>query len=96
VIDLGVANNVVEKSGAWFSYKGERLGQGRENSKQTLKNDTELRGRIEREVRLKLGIPVPQTEEERAESKAEKADKSDKSEKAEKAEKAEPATSGKK
>jgi recombination protein RecA len=64
VIDLGVANNVVEKSGAWFSYKGERLGQGRENSKQTLKNDTELRGRIEREVRIKLGIPVPQTDEE--------------------------------
>jgi recombination protein RecA len=90
VIDLGVANNVVEKSGAWFSYKGERLGQGRENSKQTLKNDTELRGRIEREVRIKLGIPVPETADERAESKAEKADKP------EKAEKAEPATSGKK
>jgi recombination protein RecA len=83
VIDLGVANNVVEKSGAWFSYKGERLGQGRENSKQTLKNDTELRGRIEREVRIKLGIPVAETAEERAESKA--AEKADKAEKAESA-----------
>ena len=91
VIDLGVANGVVEKSGAWFSYKGERLGQGRENSKQTLKNDTELRGRIEREVRIKLGIPVPQTEDERAESKA-----ADKADKAEKAEKSESATSSKK
>jgi recombination protein RecA len=82
VIDLGVANNVVEKSGAWFSYKGNRLGQGRENSKQTLKNDTNLRGEIEREVRIKLGIPVPETAEERAESKAEKADKAEKAESA--------------
>jgi recombination protein RecA len=82
VIDLGVANNVVEKSGAWFSYKGERLGQGRENSKQTLKNNTELRSRIEQEVRAALGIPVPQTADERAESKAEKADKPEKAESA--------------
>src|SRR5213079_2227045 len=40
-VDLGVNNRVVEKSGAWFSYKGERLGQGRENSKQTLKDNPE-------------------------------------------------------
>ncbi|MGB8507151.1 MAG: recombinase RecA [Pyrinomonadaceae bacterium] len=57
VIDLGVANNIVEKSGAWFSYKGERLGQGRENSKQTLKDNPELLQRIDTEVRAKLGIP---------------------------------------
>jgi recombination protein RecA len=82
VIDLGVANNVVEKSGAWFSYKGERLGQGRENSKQTLKNNVELRGRIEHEVRIALGIPVPETADERAESKAEKSDKAEKAESA--------------
>ncbi|MFN2452930.1 MAG: recombinase RecA [Pyrinomonadaceae bacterium] len=58
IIDLGVVNNIVEKSGAWFSYKGERLGQGRENSKQTLKNNKELSTRIENEVRAALGIPV--------------------------------------
>src|SRR5438874_12535702 len=58
VLDLGVTNKVVEKSGAWFSYKGERLGQGRENSKQTLKDDAALRRRIENEVRGTLGIPV--------------------------------------
>jgi recombination protein RecA len=58
IIDLGVVHNVVEKSGAWFSYKGERLGQGRENSKQTLKNNKELAGRIENEVRVALGIPA--------------------------------------
>ncbi|MGI9108242.1 MAG: recombinase RecA [Pyrinomonadaceae bacterium] len=78
VIDLGVANQIVEKSGAWFSYQGERLGQGRENSKQTLKDNLELRGRIERDVRGALGIPVPETVEERAE-KAEKNGKAESS-----------------
>jgi recombination protein RecA len=64
VLDLGVANKVVEKSGAWFSYKGERLGQGRENSKQTLKDDANLLRRMENEVRVALGIPVIAGEEE--------------------------------
>jgi recombination protein RecA len=58
VIDLGVANKIVEKSGAWFSYRGERLGQGRENAKQTLKDDAGLLRRIENEVRVALGIPA--------------------------------------
>jgi len=57
-IDLGVINKVVEKSGAWFSYKGERLGQGRENSKQTLKDNPEMLQRLENDVRVALGIPV--------------------------------------
>ena len=63
-IDLGVANKVVEKSGAWFSYKGERLGQGRENSKQTLRDNVELLQRIENEVRVALGIPARGVEEQ--------------------------------
>jgi recombination protein RecA len=58
VLDLAVVQRVVEKSGAWFSYKGERLGQGRENSKQTLKENVEMLRRIEREVKVKLGMPV--------------------------------------
>jgi len=58
VIDLGVINKVVEKSGAWFSYKGERLGQGRENSKQTLRDNPEMLQRVENEVRTALGIPT--------------------------------------
>jgi recombination protein RecA len=58
-LDLGVANRVVEKSGAWFSYKGERLGQGRENSKQTLKDNPDLLKLLENEVRVALGIHVP-------------------------------------
>jgi len=58
VLDLAVAQSVVDKSGAWFSYKGDRLGQGRENSKQTLKEKPELLRKIEREVKVKLGLPV--------------------------------------
>jgi recombination protein RecA len=58
VIDLGVINKVVEKSGAWFSYKGERLGQGRENSKQTLRDNPEMLQRVENDVRAALGIPT--------------------------------------
>src|ERR671921_824742 len=58
VLDLAVTNKVVEKAGAWFSYGGERLGQGRENSKQNLRDNPELFERIENEVRAALGIPV--------------------------------------
>jgi recombination protein RecA len=63
VLDLATAQRVVEKSGAWFSYKGDRLGQGRENAKQSLKDNPELLRRIENEVKLKLGLPVRETEE---------------------------------
>jgi recombination protein RecA len=58
VLDLAVANKVVEKAGAWFSYRGERLGQGRENSKQNLKDNRELLTRVENEVKTALGIPT--------------------------------------
>ena len=58
VLDLAVVQRVVEKSGAWFSYKGERLGQGRENSKSALRENKEVLKRIEREVKVKLGMPV--------------------------------------
>ncbi len=57
LIDQGVLRKIVDKSGAWFSYKGERLGQGRENSKQTLKDNPDLRLRIENEVRESMGMP---------------------------------------
>ncbi|HZN10838.1 MAG TPA: recombinase RecA, partial [Blastocatellia bacterium] len=56
LIDLGVENRVVEKSGAWFSYKGERLGQGRENSKAALRDNPELLARVEKDLRAALGI----------------------------------------
>ena len=59
MLDLAVANKVVEKAGAWFSYGSERLGQGRENTKQFLKDNPELSERMRREVRAALGIPTP-------------------------------------
>src|SRR5216110_962016 len=58
LLDLASNNRVVEKSGAWFSYKGERLGQGRENAKQTLKDHPEVLLRIENDVKRALGLPV--------------------------------------
>lgn len=61
LIDIGVDKKVVEKSGAWFSYRGERLGQGRENAKNTLRENSELCARVEREVREALGILKPKS-----------------------------------
>ena len=58
LLDLAVAQRAVEKSGAWFSYKGERLGQGRENAKQSLRDNPEVLRKIERDVKVKLGLPV--------------------------------------
>jgi recombination protein RecA len=56
LLDLGVAQNVVEKSGSWFSYKGERIGQGRENVRQFLKENVDIRARIDAELRKALGL----------------------------------------
>ncbi len=58
LLDLATNNRVVEKSGAWFSYKGERLGQGRENAKQTMKDNPETLRKIETDVKKALGLPV--------------------------------------
>jgi recombination protein RecA len=57
LIDLGVENGIIEKSGTWFSYKGERLGQGRENIRKLLKQNKELCEKIENDLREKLGLP---------------------------------------
>ena len=60
LIDLGVAQNVVEKSGSWFSYKGERIGQGRENARQFLKDNPDIRQSIDTELRKALGLTKPE------------------------------------
>ncbi len=57
LLDLAVNYNIVEKSGSWFSYKGERLGQGRDNVKNLLKESSELLERIETDVKAELGFP---------------------------------------
>jgi len=56
LIDLGVTNGVVEKSGTWISYKGERLGQGRENARVFLRENAGIRGKLETEMRKTLGL----------------------------------------
>ncbi len=56
LLDLAVEKRIVEKSGAWFAYNGERLGQGRENAKQFLKENPEIRQAIEDRVRRDLGL----------------------------------------
>jgi len=70
LLDLAVAQRAVEKSGAWFSYKGERLGQGRENAKQALKDNPEILRKIDRDVKVKLGLPVSAESESPANVKA--------------------------
>ncbi len=56
LLDLAVNGNLVEKSGSWFSYKGERIGQGRENAKQFLKENKDIAAKIEADVRKSLGL----------------------------------------
>jgi recombination protein RecA len=59
LLDLAVAHKVVDKSGSWFSFGQERLGQGRENSKQFLRENAELAAKIEHQVKVALGIAKP-------------------------------------
>ena len=56
LIDLGAAQNVVEKSGSWYSYKGERIGQGRENARQFLRENHDIREEIDATLRKALGL----------------------------------------
>src|SRR5881398_2306964 len=73
LLDLAANNRVVEKSGAWFSYKGERLGQGRENSKQTLKDQPVILEKIKNDVKRALGLPVREEPAEAAPAEQKKA-----------------------
>ena len=56
LIDMGVEHGIVKKSGAWFTYEGDQLGQGKENSRRFLKDNPELAQEIERKILIKLGI----------------------------------------
>ncbi|HXR96623.1 MAG TPA: recombinase RecA [Terriglobales bacterium] len=58
LIDLGTEKNVVEKSGSWYSYKGERIGQGRENAKTYLTEHPDMLARLDAEMRKLLGLPL--------------------------------------
>ena len=59
LLDIAVEKNIVDKSGAWFSFQGERLGQGRENARQFLKDNPDYRGRVQLAVREIMGLSIP-------------------------------------
>jgi recombination protein RecA len=64
VLDLAAESGIIEKSGAWYSYKGDRIGQGRDNSRIFLKDNPNVMTVVENEVRIKLGIvPIEQEED---------------------------------
>jgi recombination protein RecA len=56
LLDLGAAHNIIEKSGSWFSYKNDRIGQGRENARQFLKDNPDIRQTVDTELRKALGL----------------------------------------
>jgi recombination protein RecA len=87
VLDLGVAGHIVEKAGAWYAFNGEKIGQGRDNSREFLKENPELAIEIENKVRESLGIPLVQVAGS-VDAPAEKPAKAEKAEKAEKPAKA--------
>jgi recombination protein RecA len=59
MIELGVTHNIIEKSGAWYAYGGEKIGQGKDNTRDYLKEHPELAAEIEAKIRAKVGVPVP-------------------------------------
>ncbi|MGB9906824.1 MAG: recombinase RecA [Candidatus Saccharicenans sp.] len=63
LVDSGLQYGILEKTGTWYSYRGERLGQGRENVKKLLKENKELADQIDLEIRRKVGL-LPEAEEE--------------------------------
>ena len=64
LVDLGVTHKIVEKSGAWYAYGTERIGQGRENAKRFLKENPAMTDEIETKLRAALGMPASLQEEE--------------------------------
>jgi recombination protein RecA len=93
IIDMGVNAHIIEKAGAWYAYQGEKIGQGRDNAREFLRENPDLSVEIENKVRESLGIPlIPVAEVEKAKpKKADKAEKAEKPEKADKLEKADKA-----
>jgi recombination protein RecA len=57
---MGVTANILDKSGAWYAYNGEKIGQGRDNAREFLRENPALSLEIENKVRLSLGIPLLQ------------------------------------
>ena len=93
ILDLAAENNIISKSGAWYAYDGNKIGQGRENAKQYLKDNPEVCREVEHKVREKFGLEKDAAADREAEPAAEPAPKTKagKAKKAESAEAAQPA-----
>jgi recombination protein RecA len=79
LLDLGEEQQVIERSGSWIAYKGEKIGQGRERGREFLKEHPEIAIKIENEIRIKMGLeprttPTP-PKPEKAEEKEEREEK---------------------
>jgi recombination protein RecA len=75
LLDLGVAKGLLEKSGTWISYKSDRLGQGRENARLFLREHTDIRDKIEHELRKALGLPTANSSDDAKKPAAAEAEK---------------------
>src|SRR5512147_344830 len=75
LLDLGVDHKIIEKSGAWYAFNGERMGQGRENARQFLKDNKDIRQEVENRLRQGLGLPVLEDAAVAAAARAEKPEK---------------------
>ena len=73
IIDLGVTENLIDKSGAWYSYKGDRIGQGKDNVRQFLREHPEIANEIDQELRKRLLVPVGEPAASTAEKAVEEA-----------------------
>jgi recombination protein RecA len=71
IIELGVLHNMIEKSGSWYAYKGERIGQGKENVRTYLQSHPETAGEIEAAIRAKLLVPKVKGEAAKGEAASE-------------------------
>jgi recombination protein RecA len=58
IVDMGVAAHIVDKSGAWYAYKGEKIGQGKDNAREFLRENPDISREIENKVRESMGIPL--------------------------------------
>jgi recombination protein RecA len=80
ILDMGVETGIIEKAGSWFEYKGERIGQGRDNAKNYLKEHIEIMNNIEKELKSKylnetLSDVLKKEDEKQKETKEEKKSK---------------------
>jgi recombination protein RecA len=71
IVELGVAHNIVDKSGSWYAYNGDKIGQGKDNAREFLREHPEIAAELEAKIRAAVGVPVPGALRARGEPRAE-------------------------